>query len=132
MKKLNVLAVKVSLLLLFLGTYLWALISLLPWGTELIVVYSFFLFIPMALYLVPFYSLVMLANSRLMIKLGYFASLTSFIYLFNAIRDYPIKLYMDGYMPMYQYRSIILSLISYIIASNLFFIFRLKELKQKE
>lgn len=131
LKKMKFFTGKRSLFLCFIGTYIWTLISLMPWGTELIIVSSFFLFIPLIPYLVPFFSLAMLTNSELMVKLGYFTSLTSFIYLLNAIKEYPIKLYMGGEMSTFDYYSLILSLISYMIVSTFYFVYKLKELDNK-
>ena len=88
-------------------------------------------FFPLIPYLVPFFSLAMLTNSVLMVKLGYFTSLTSFIYLLNAIKEYPIKLYMGGEMSTFDYYSLILSLISYMIVSTFYFVYKLKELDNK-
>ena len=113
----------------FLLVYVWLMNTLSLWGTENIVVFSFFLLIPLLPFLAPFLGILMFFDNKKLILAGYLLSLTAGIYLFNAIKSYPIRIYMRGEMTQGEYLSLILSLACYLCVSTLFFIFRLKKLK---
>ena len=113
----------------FLLLYVWLMNTLSLWGTENIVVFSFFLLIPLLPFLAPFLGILMFFNNKKLIITGYLLSLTAAIYLVNAIKSYPIRIYMRGEMTQEEYLSLILSLVGYLFISTLFFIFRMKKLK---
>ena len=113
----------------FLLVYVWLMNTLSLWGTENIVVFSFFLLIPLLPFLAPFLGILMFFNNKKLIITGYLLSLTAAIYLVNAIKSYPIRIYMRGEMTKEEYLSLILSLVGYLCISTLFFIFRMKKLK---
>ena len=113
----------------FLLVYVWLMNTLSLWGTENIVVFSFFLLIPLLPFLAPFLGILMFFNHKKLIITGYLLSLTAGIYLVNAIKSYPIRIYMRGEMTQEEYLSLILSLVGYLFISTLFFIFRMKKLK---
>ena len=113
----------------FLIVYVWLMKTLSLWGLEYIVVFSFFAFVPLLPFLAPFLGILMFFKKKKLILSGYFLSLTTGIYLVNAIRNYPLRIYMEGEMTDEQYLSLILSLVCYLCISTLFFIFRLKKLK---
>ena len=113
----------------FLLVYVWLMNTLSLWGTENIVVFSFFLLIPLLPFLAPFLGILMFFNNKKLIITGYLLSLTAAIYLVNAIKSYPIRIYMRGEMTQEEYLSLILSLVGYLFISTLFFIFRMKKLK---
>ena len=113
----------------FLLVYVWLMNTLSLWGTENIVVFSFFLLIPLLPFLAPFLGILMFFNNKKLIITGYLLSLTAGIYLVNAIKSYPIRIYMRGEMTQEEYLSLILSLVGYLFISTLFFIFRMKKLK---
>ncbi|EFX53427.1 hypothetical protein HMPREF9422_0782 [Streptococcus cristatus ATCC 51100] len=113
----------------FLLVYVWLMKTLSLWGTENIVVFSFFLLIPLLPFLAPFLGILMFFNNKKLIITGYLLSLTAAIYLVNAIKSYPIRIYMRGEMTQEEYLSLILSLVGYLFISMLFFIFRMKKLK---
>ena len=112
----------------FLLVYVWLMKTLSLWGTENIVVFSFFLLIPLLPFLAPFLGILMFFNNKKLILSGYFLSLTAGIYLINAIRNYPLRIYMEGEMTDEQYLSLILSLVCYLFISTAFFIFRMRKL----
>ena len=109
--------------------YVWLMKTLSLWGLEYIVVFSFFLLIPLLPFLAPFLGILMFFNNKKLIITGYLLSLTAAIYLVNAIKSYPIRIYMRGEMTQEEYLSLILSLVGYLFISTLFFIFRMKKLK---
>ena len=113
----------------FLLVYVWLMNTLSLWGLEYIVVFSFFAFVPLLPFLTPFLGILMFFKKKKLILTGYFLSLTAGIYLVNAIRNYPLRIYMRGEMTQGEYLSLILSLACYLCVSTLFFIFRLKKLK---
>ena len=113
----------------FLIVYVWLMKTLSLWGLEYIVVFSFFVFVPLIPFLAPFLGILMFFKKKRLVISGYLLSLTTGIYLFNALRSYPIMIYMTGEMTDEQYMSLILSLVSYLFISTLFFIFRMKTLK---
>ena len=113
----------------FLIVYVWLMKTLSLWGLEYIVVFSFFLLIPLLPFLAPFLGILMFFNNKKLIITGYLFSLTAGIYLVNAIKSYPIWIYIRGEMTQEEYLSLILSLVCYLCISTLFFIFRLKKLK---
>ena len=113
----------------FLLVYVWLMKTLSLWGTENIVVFSFFLLIPLLPFLAPFLGILMFFNNKKLIITGYLLSLTAAIYLVNAIKSYPIRIYMRGEMTKEEYLSLILSLVGYLCISTLFFIFRMKTSK---
>ena len=113
----------------FLIVYVWLMKTLSLWGLEYIVVFSFFAFVPLLPFLAPFLGILMFFNNKKLIITGYLFSLTAGIYLVNAIKSYPIWIYMRGEMTQEEYLSLILSLVCYLCISTLFFIFRLKKLK---
>ena len=96
----------------FLLVYVWLMNTLSLWGTENIVVFSFFLLIPLLPFLAPFLGILMFFNNKKLIITGYLLSLTAAIYLVNAIKSYPIWIYMRGEMTQEEYLSLILSLVS--------------------
>ncbi len=112
----------------FLIVYVWLMKTLSLWGTENIVVFSFFLLIPLLPFLAPFLGILMFFKKKKLIITGYLLSLTTAIYLVNAIKSYPIRIYMEGEMTDEQYLSLILSLVCYLFISTAFFIFRMRKL----
>ncbi|MDE8688148.1 hypothetical protein PZH43_13045, partial [Streptococcus gordonii] len=58
----------------------------------------------------------------------YLLSLTAAISLVNAIKSYPIRIYLEGEMTDEQYLSLILSLVCYLFISTAFFIYRMRKL----
>ena len=114
---------------IYLIVYVWLKKTLSLWGLENIVVFSFFAFVPLLPFLAPFLGILMFFDKKKIIITGYIFSLTAGIYLVNAIRSYPLMIYMRGTMTDSQYLSLILSLVSYLFISTLFFIFRMKTLK---
>ena len=112
----------------FLIVYLWLMKTLSLWGLEYIVVFSFFAFVPLLPFLAPFLGILMFFKKKKLILSGYFLSLTAGIYLVNAIRNYPLRIYMRGEMTEEQYLSLILSLVCYLFISTAFFIFRIRKL----
>ena len=114
---------------IYLIVYVWLMKTLSLWGLEYIVVFSFFAFIPLLPFLAPFFGILMFFNNKKLVISGYLLSLTTGIYLFNALRSYPIRIYMSGEMTDEQYMSLILSLVSYLIISTVCFVYRMKMLK---
>ena len=114
---------------IYLIVYVWLMKTLSLWGLEYIVVFSFFAFIPLLPFLAPFFGILMFFNNKKLVISGYLLSLTTGIYLFNALRSYPIRIYMSGEMTDEQYMSLILSLISYLLISTVCFVYRMKLLK---
>ena len=112
----------------FLLVYIWLIKTLSLWGMENIVVFSFFLLIPLLPFLAPFLGILMFFNNKKLIITGYLLSLTAAIYLVNAIKSYPIRIYMEGEMTDEQYLSLILSLVCYLFISTAFFIYRMRKL----
>ena len=112
----------------FLIVYVWLMKTLSLWGTENIVVFSFFLLIPLLPFLAPFLGILMFFKKKKLIITGYLLSLTTAIYLVNAIKSYPIRIYMEGEMTDEQYLSLILSLVCYLFISTAFFIYRMRKL----
>ena len=112
----------------FLVVYVWLMKTLSLWGLEYIVVFSFFAFVPLLPFLAPFLGILMFFKKKKFILSGYFLSLTAGIYLVNAIRNYPLRIYMRGEMTEEQYLSLILSLVCYLFISTAFFIFRIRKL----
>ena len=112
----------------FLIVYVWLMKTLSLWGLEYIVVFSFFAFVPLLPFLAPFLGILMFFKKKKLILSGYFLSLTAGIYLVNAIRHYPLRIYMRGEMTDEQYLSLILSLVCYLFISTAFFIFRIRKL----
>ena len=112
----------------FLIVYVWLMKTLSLWGLEYIVVFSFFAFVPLLPFLAPFLGILMFFKKKKLILSGYFLSLTAGIYLGNAIRNYPLRIYMEGEMTDEQYLSLILSLVCYLFISTAFFIFRIRKL----
>ena len=113
----------------FLIVYVWLMKTLSLWGLEYIVVFSFFAFVPLIPFLAPFLGILMFFNNKKLVITGYLLSLTTGIYLVNALRSYPIMIYMTGEMTDEQYMSLILSLVSYLLISTVCFIYRMKLLK---
>ena len=110
--------------------YVWLMKTLSLWGLEYIVVFSFFLLIPLIPFLAPFLGILMFFNNKKLVIAGYLLSLTAGVYLFNALRSYPIRIYMSSKtMTDEQYMSLILSLVSYLLISTVCFICRMKMLK---
>lgn len=112
----------------FLIVYVWLMKTLSLWGLEYIVVFSFFAFVPLLPFLAPFLGILMFFKKKKLILSGYFLSLTAGIYLVNAIRNYPLRIYMEGEMTDEQYLSLILSLVCYLFVSTAFFILRMRKL----
>ena len=113
----------------FLIVYVWLMKTLSLWGLEYIVVFSFFAFVPLIPFLAPFLGILMFFNNKKLVITGYLLSLTTGIYLVNALRSYPIRIYMSGEMTDEQYLSLIFSLVSYLLISTVCFICRMKMLK---
>ena len=114
---------------IYLIVYVWLKNTLSLWGLENIVVFSFFAFVPLLPFLAPFLGILMFFNNKKLVITGYLLSLTTGIYLVNALRSYPIMIYMTGEMTDEQYMSLILSLVSYLLISTVCFIYRMKLLK---
>lgn len=114
---------------IYLIVYVWLMKTLSLWGLEYIVVFSFFLLIPLIPFLAPFLGILMFFNNKKLVISGYLLSLTAGVYLFNALRNYPIRIYMSGEMTDEQYMSLILSLVSYLLISTVFFVYRMKMLE---
>ena len=112
----------------FLIVYVWLMKTLSLWGLEYIVVFSFFAFVPLLPFLAPFLGILMFFKKKKLILSGYFLSLTAGIYLVNAIRNYPLRIYMEGEMTDEQYLSLILSLVCYLFISTAFFIYKMRKL----
>ena len=113
---------------IYLIVYVWLMKTLSLWGLEYIVVFSFFLLIPLIPFLAPFLGILMFFNNKKLVIAGYLLSLTAGVYLFNALRSYPIRIYMEGEMTDEQYLSLILSLVCYLFISTAFFIYRMRKL----
>ena len=109
--------------------YVWLMKTLSLWGSTYIVFFAFMAFIPLIPFLAPFLGILMFFNNKKLVITGYLLSLTTGIYLFNALRSYPIMIYMTGEMTDEQYMSLILSLVSYLLISTVCFIYRIKLLK---
>ena len=106
----------------FLLVYIWLIKTLSLWGMENIVVFSFFLLIPLLPFLSPFLGILIFFNNKKFIITGYLLSLTAGIYLVNAIKSYPIRrIYMRGEMTKVEYLSLILSLVCYLFISTFFY-----------
>ena len=88
-----------------------------------------FLLIPLIPFLAPFLGILMFFNNKKLVIAGYLLSLTAGVYLFNALRSYPIRIYMSGEMTDEQYMSLILSLVSYLLISTVCFVYRMKMLE---
>ncbi len=114
---------------IYLIVYVWLMKTLSLWGSESIVFFAFFAFIPLIPFLAPFLGILMFFKKKELVIAGYFLSLTAGIYLFNALRSYPIRIYMSREMTDEQYMSLILSLVSYLLISTVCFICRMKMLK---
>lgn len=114
---------------IYLIVYVWLMKTLSLWGLEYIVVFSFFLLIPLLPFLAPFLGILMFFNNKKLIITGYLLSLTAAIYLVNAIKSYPLRIYMEGEMTDEQYLSLILSLVSYLLISTVCFVYRMKMLE---
>ena len=114
---------------IYLIVYVWLMKTLSLWGLEYIVVFSFFLLIPLIPFLAPFLGILMFFNNKKLVIAGYLLSLTAGVYLFNALRSYPIRIYMSGEMTDEQYMSLILSLVSYLLISTVCFVYRMKMLE---
>ena len=114
---------------IYLIVYVWLMKTLSLWGLEYIVVFSFFLFIPLIPFLAPFLGILMFFNNKKLVIAGYLLSLTAGVYLFNALRSYPIRINMSGEMTDEQYMSLILSLVSYLLISTVCFVYRMKMLE---
>ena len=114
---------------IYLIVYVWLMKTLSLWGLEYIVVFSFFLLIPLIPFLAPFLGILMFFNNKKLVIAGYLLSLTAGVYLFNALRSYPIRIYMSGEMTDEQYMSLILSLVSSLLISTVCFVYRMKMLE---
>ena len=114
---------------IYLIVYVWLMKTLSLWGSESIVFFAFFAFIPLIPFLAPFLGILMFFKKKELVIAGYFLSLTAGIYLFNALRSYPIRIYMSREMTDEQYMSLILSLVSYLLISTVCFVYRMKMLK---
>ena len=114
---------------IYLIVYVWLMKTLRLWGLEYIVVFSFFAFVPLIPFLAPFLGILMFLKKKRLVISGFLLSLTSGIYLFNALRSYPIRIYMSGEMTDEQYMSLILSLVSYLLISTVCFVYRMKMLE---
>jgi hypothetical protein len=99
------------------------------WGSESIVFFAFFAFIPLIPFHAPFLGILMFFNNKKLVIAGYLLSLTAGVYLFNALRSYPIRINMSGEMTDEQYMSLILSLVSYLLISTVCFVYRMKMLE---
>ena len=115
---------------IYLIVYVWLMKTLSLWGSTYIVFFAFMAFIPLIPFLAPFLGILMFFKKKELVIAGYFLSLTAGIYLFNALRSYPIRIYMGSkIMTDEQYMSLILSLVSYLLISTVCFIYRMKMLK---
>ena len=109
--------------------YVWLMKTLSLWGSTYIVFFAFMAFIPLIPFLAPFLGILMFFNNKKLVIAGYLLSLTAGVYLFNALRSYPIRIYMSGEMTDEQYMSLILSLVSYLLISTVCFVYRMKMLE---
>ena len=114
---------------IYLIVYVWLMKTLSLWGLEYIVVFSFFAFVPLIPFLAPFLGILMFFKKKELVIAGYLLSLTAGVYLFDALRSYPIRINMSGEMTDEQYMSLILSLVSYLLISTVCFVYRMKMLK---
>ena len=115
---------------IYLIVYVWLMKTLSLWGSTYIVFFAFMAFIPLIPFLAPFLGILMFFKKKELVIAGYLLSLTAGIYLFNALRSYPIRIYMGSkIMTDEQYMSLILSLVSYLLISTVCFIYRMKMLK---
>ena len=115
---------------IYLIVYVWLMKTLSLWGSESIVFFAFFAFIPLIPFLAPFLGILMFFKKKELVIAGYLLSLTAGIYLFNALKSYPIRIYMSSKtMTDEQYMSLILSLVSYLLISTVCFVYRMKMLK---
>ena len=114
---------------IYLIVYVWLMKTLSLWGSESIVFFAFFAFVPLIPFLAPFLGILMFFKKKKLVISGYLLSLTTGIYLFNALRSYPIMIYMTGEMTDEQYMSLILSLVSYLLISTVCFVYRMKMLE---
>ena len=111
---------------IYLIVYVWLMKTLSLWGSESIVFFAFFAFIPLIPFHAPFLGILMFFNNKKLVIAGYLLSLTAGVYLFNALRSYPIRINMSGEMTDEQYMSLILSLVSYLLISTVCFVYRMK------
>ena len=110
--------------------YVWLMKTLSLWGSTYIVFFAFMAFIPLIPFLAPFLGILMFFKKKELVIAGYLLSLTAGIYLFNALKSYPIRIYMSSKtMTDEQYMSLILSLVSYLLISTVCFVYRMKMLK---
>ena len=114
---------------IYLIVYVWLMKTLSLWGSESIVFFAFFAFIPLIPFHAPFLGILMFFNNKKLVIAGYLLSLTAGVYLFNALRSYPIRINMSGEMTDEQYMSLILSLVSYLLISTVCFVYRMKMLE---
>ena len=114
---------------IYLIVYVWLMKTLSLWGSESIVFFAFFAFIPLIPFHAPFLGILMFVNNKKLVIAGYLLSLTAGVYLFNALRSYPIRINMSGEMTDEQYMSLILSLVSYLLISTVCFVYRMKMLE---
>ena len=110
--------------------YVWLMKTLSLWGSTYIVFFAFMAFIPLIPFLAPFLGILMFFKKKELVIAGYLLSLTAGIYLFNALKSYPIRIYMSSKtMTDEQYMSLILSLVSYLLISTVCFVYRMKMLE---
>lgn len=114
---------------IYLIVYVWLMKTLSLWGSESIVFFAFFAFIPLIPFHAPFLGILMFFKKKELVIAGYLFSLTAGIYLVNAIRNYPLRINMSGEMTDEQYMSLILSLVSYLLISTVCFVYRMKMLE---
>ena len=114
---------------IYLIVYVWLMKTLSLWGSESIVFFAFFAFIPLIPFHAPFLGILMFFNNKKLVIAGYLLSLTAGVYLFNALRSYPIRINMSGEITDEQYMSLILSLVSYLLISTVCFVYRMKMLE---
>ena len=114
---------------IYLIIYVWLMKTLSLWGSESIVFFAFFAFIPLIPFHAPFLGILMFFKKKELVIAGYLFSLTAGIYLVNAIRNYPLRINMSGEMTDEQYMSLILSLVSYLLISTVCFVYRMKMLE---
>ena len=89
--------------------YVWLMKTLSLWGSTYIVFFAFMAFIPLIPFLAPFLGILMFFKKKELVIAGYLLSLTAGIYLFNALKSYPIRIYMSSKtMTDEQYMSLIL------------------------
>ena len=133
MSRNTILFSKTGAILFYLVTYMLLFISLMFWdGPVTILISLYSLGIPLLVFGIPFYSILMLTKTKLKVQIGYLCSSTAAVYLYSALTTYPIRLYpiVDGTtLPLWKHVFIVLSLIGFLTSSTLLLRKRMKEFR---